>query len=369
MESSSNQEVSLGELLQSHMPEIVDKWYGRWVLEGPVMAGLEDAAIRDLLPVQLEVIAQTLSDGSFRTVSPKSLWSNEELMAPEERVLQSIPIEELVHEYWILMSTIRNWLEENQFPVTFEEYTYLYEAIFEVVAESVRRYSTFQTEEVKRERAGYLAGIAHQMRGPLSVLLLGLTRLQGDKTSLNVRLIDCMMRNLKRVISLVNGVMRLERFGESEIPVQPEIVSPRQLIEQLVGDVAEEARLKGLTVELEADPKLLLSADPDLLGDALANLIRNAVRFTEQGVISVEVKEQANQVLFRVEDTGPGISAQRQKDLFKPIRPSKPGGAGIGLAIAAQAVAAQGGQIGEESTVGKGSVFWFTLPKVVKARS
>jgi signal transduction histidine kinase len=321
------------------------------------------------LPVQLEVIAQTLSDGSFHSVSPKSLWSNKELLAPEERVLQLIPIEELVHEYWILMSTIRNWIEENGFPVEFEEYTYLYEAIFEIVAESVRRYSNFQAEEVKRERQGYLAGIAHQMRGPLSVLLLGLTRLQADKAATNTRLVDSMMRNLKRVISLVNGVMRRERFRESEIPVQPEIVSPRQLVDQLVGDVAEEARVKGLTVEVEADPHLLFSADPDLLGDALANLIRNAVKFTERGRVKVEVKEQGDQVLFRIEDTGPGISLQRQKDLFRPIRPSKAGGAGIGLAITAQAVAAQGGQIGQESTLGKGSVFWFTLPKLVKARS
>jgi two-component system sensor histidine kinase TorS len=114
---------------------------------------------------------------------------------------------------------------------------------------------------------------------------------------------------------------------------------------------------------------LRMTLDPDLFVDALGNLVQNAVKYTSQGFVRVEVQEFPTEVRFRVSDSGPGISEDRMRDLFTPVLPAQGGGAGIGLAVAQRAVQALGGVIEVESKEGQGSDFWFRLPRSVAAKN
>ncbi|MDB4996103.1 MAG: histidine kinase [Myxococcaceae bacterium] len=364
------QEISFGQILIDDLNPLIERWYKRWREEGPAHEDVSEVALKDLAPLQLRVIADALCDGTYRSESPHALWRNNEArLQPEHRVPQLIPVEEIVQEYWLLVSTVRDWAEEKHLAPKFAEYTYFYEAIFELIAESVRRYSAFKAEEVRRERAQYVAGIAHQMRGPISVLATGLAGLDIVRDPENEHLLASLRRNIQRLTAQVAAVMRLERYREEEVPVHPEAIYPARVIDEIVSDMRDEAAKKAVAVEIVANRRAQIEADPQLLVDALDNLIGNAVRYTDTGSIRIEMEESDEAIEFRVTDTGPGIDRERKAELFKPVHSARRGGLGLGLAVACRSVKAQGGAIGVESTPGKGSTFWFRLPRSVHARA
>jgi CheY-like chemotaxis protein len=132
---------------------------------------------------------------------------------------------------------------------------------------------------------------------------------------------------------------------------------------------------KGLKLRVDLSPevaRLTLLGDPLRLGQILLNLTANALKFTDQGSITVRIRlldDQPDEVLLRCEvaDTGIGIAAEDQKRLFTAFEQAdgsmtrKYGGTGLGLAISKRLVKMMGGEVGVESTVGQGSTFWFTV--------
>jgi two-component system sensor histidine kinase SenX3 len=167
---------------------------------------------------------------------------------------------------------------------------------------------------------------------------------------------------------LVDGVLRLERYQTWEVPVHPEEVHPAQLIDGIVSDYEAQAARKGLRFEAHVNRSLRMTVDPDLFTDALGNLVQNAVKYTTRGFVIIEAKEEGQAVVFRVRDSGPGITPDRQQELFTHAQQGSLGGAGIGLQIAQHAAQAQGGAVGVTSEIGKGTVFTLRLPRVVVGR-
>jgi two-component system sensor histidine kinase SenX3 len=177
-------------------------------------------------------------------------------------------------------------------------------------------------------------------------------------------------RNVRRVRFLVDGVLRLERFQPEELPVSPEDVQPAGLVDSIMSDLNTDARQKGLRFEHRISRTLCMSVDRDLFVDAMGNLIQNAVRNTARGSVLIDADEDVDSVVFRVRDTGAGIPEDLRPHILRElVRPGAAGGNGIGLLVAQRAVAAQGGEIGFESEIGRGSNFWVRLPRHVAARN
>ncbi|WNG35663.1 HAMP domain-containing histidine kinase [Archangium violaceum] len=359
--------TSLGELLCNHTDELVQRWYARWLQEGPAIHGMTEAAIKDHLAVQLRVIGDTLREGGA-SESPRKLWEQPGRLDPEQRVRDAEPIEEVVREYAYVIEEVRLWLEERDEQVSVHEYSFFSIAIFELAAESARRFAKYQGEQVARERSEYVAGIAHQLRTPLSTLSLYVQQLEGGKRAPDTRAVERLRRTVNRLSRLVDGILRLERFKPDELPVHPESLAPAQVIDQLVADYEHDASRKGLRLDVSTNWSARMTVDRDLLVDALGNLIQNAIKYTEKGFVRVTMEEQENEVVFKVEDSGPGISPERQRELFRPVQPGQPGGVGLGLSIAFRSAAAQGGTLELESEPGRGSTFRLCLPRVVRAR-
>lgn len=97
--------------------------------------------------------------------------------------------------------------------------------------------------------------------------------------------------------------------------------------------------------------------------------MQNAVKFTPAGFVIVEAEQQRDDIIFRVRDSGPGISKRRQESLFREAQPGSAGGVGIGLQIAQHAASAMNGTIAVESQPGQGSTFWLRLPRVVAPKN
>ena len=155
---------ALGSLLVEHRDELIVRWHDRWRTESATSKALPAAPLKALVTDQVAVIGQALLDGSYQAEPPRQLWARRERLNPEALALAEVPIQEVVEEYWLLVSTIRDWLKEQRYAIAFGELTYFYEAIFELVAQSIRRYAEYEAERVRREESEYLAGLAHQMR-------------------------------------------------------------------------------------------------------------------------------------------------------------------------------------------------------------
>lgn len=357
---------SFGNALVEDNDEIVHRWYEAWRGTSHPHPEVGEAALKDHLPVQLRVIGEGLRDLESAE-HPERIWQITERLDPEARVSQDIPIEEVVQEYRLVVEVIRPWIRERGLRVSFEEYSYFYSALFELTAESVRRYAVYQAEQVARDRSHYLAGLAHQMRTPLSSLALQLQILQRSH-EVAPELLEPALRGVRRLNFLIEGVMRLERFKPEELPVRPRRLRPAKLIDEALDDRRAEASPKGLRLEVHANRLLEMDVDEHLFVDVLGNLLDNAIRYTPAGFVRVEVEEEPEHVLFKVRDTGPGISEARQAQLFQPVESVRAGGLGIGLHVASRAVTAQGGEIGLESRLNEGSLFWFRLPRAVSGQ-
>lgn len=359
--------ASLGELLCDHTDELVQRWYEWWQQEGPAIPGLTEAVIKDHLGVQLQAIGESLREGGA-SESPRKLWEQPGRLDPEQRVRDEMPIEEVVREYAYVIEAVRLWLDERDEQVSVQDYSYFSIAMFELAAESARRFAKYQAEQVARERSEYVAGIAHQLRTPVTTLSLYVQQLEAGKLAPDPRTVARLRRTMERLSRLVDGILRMERFKPDELPVHPEPLAPAQVIDQLVADYEHDARGKGLRLDISANPSARMQADRNLLVDALGNLIQNAIKYTEEGFVRVTLVEQEDEVVFEVKDSGPGISPERQRELFRPVRPGRPGGAGLGLSIAFRSAVAQGGTLKLESEPGRGSTFRLCLPRAVRAR-
>lgn len=353
---------TVAEELLDGATEIEQRWHDRWSSAGRGRGQAEEA-LKDHIGIQLRAIAGALRDPD--RPDPAALWEQRSLLDPEARVLQ-VPIEEVVQQYGVLVDVLRDWIEERQIEASFADFSYIYRAMFELVAESVRRYAQFETERVARDRSAYLAELLHQIRTPLSVLGSGVSLLQrSPEHRIDAEFLARMERNHRRLSLLVTSVMRLERFKPEEIPVRAKRVHVARLMDEILTDHDHEAAAKGLRLELDVDRTLDLEVDPELLVDVLDNLVGNAVKFTAEGRVRVSVAEdeEANEILFRVQDTGPGIPPDRQSELFQWVRPNNTSGStGIGLAVAHRAALALGGTLSVESEPGRGARFTLRLP-------
>ncbi len=352
----------LGEELSEHSQEILDLGYKSWKDSPHPHSEISEAALKDSLPKQLGIIARELKKGE-KAEKPAYMWKVSERLDPEARVPQNIPIHEVVQEYRIFVDVVRNWLFDKDIKASFNETSYFFQAVFELTAEAVKRYTKYKSQQVSDERSEYLAGIAHQMRGPITVLTNQLELIE-DKLDREEK--ERLRRNTSRLEFLVNGVLRLERFKAEDLPVFPRSIYPADVLDKILKDHEFLARSKKIDLEVSINRTLRITTDLNLFTDLLGNLVDNAVKYTDKGFVKVEAKVEKKEISFIVEDSGPGISEKKQSELFKIGRSESAGGAGMGLSIVLKAVKALQGKIKMESQKGRGTSFCVTLPKEIK---
>ena len=167
---------------------------------------------------------------------------------------------------------------------------------------------------------------------------------------------------------MVSELLELSRIESGQVPLKLKSVSPKKLLVKAKERLGAQAERKGITIVLDYQKKLpRILADKPRLGQVFVNLLHNAIKFTpEGGEVILSAHQENESILFSVKDTGVGIPASDLQRIFErfyktdPARSDK--GTGLGLAIARHLVEAHGGQIWAESTPGKGSSFFFSIP-------
>jgi two-component system OmpR family sensor kinase/two-component system sensor histidine kinase BaeS len=222
-------------------------------------------------------------------------------------------------------------------------------------------------QQAEQARRNLLADVAHELRTPISVLQGNLRAILDEVYPLSRQEIATLYDQVLLLNRLVTDVRDLAQAEVGQLRINPQPTDVAALATRLAMLFADVGAAQGVTVTTSGPDTLPpVQADPERMQQVLSNLLTNALRHTPAGgTITVEVVEQEGGSTVAVRDTGSGIAPEDLPSVFERYWHNAPGSghsSGLGLAIARQLVLAQGGQIGVESNLGRGSRFWVRLP-------
>ncbi len=232
---------------------------------------------------------------------------------------------------------------------------------FDAMAESIE-----SNQELERRLT---TDVAHELRTPLMAIQSTVEAImdgvfEADEERLNT--IDAEVQRLSR---LVDAILKLSRLESRSTPMNEEIIDVGELIKPLVMSHEAFVNDAGLTLEYQAEPDVIVYGDRDMLRQATANLISNAVRYTPApGKITVTVKSGDVMAAIAVRDTGIGLSPEERRMVFKRFwraeesRQRQSGGLGVGLAVVKEIVDRHGGWVQVEGKKGEGACFTIHVP-------
>jgi len=214
---------------------------------------------------------------------------------------------------------------------------------------------------------------AHDLRNPLSVLMGYVQLLEQDKAKFERQYQDyfgIMAQVVKRIYSIINEMLSLERIEQIAINPPQESVIIATIIDYAVLEYKRQIDLKRQRLNIEIEPQVSpVLGDKAQIHEAIINLLGNAVKYTpNNGKIFIRLYQQQDKVIFTITDTGAGIPENQQKNLFKPFfRLQNPetnqiDGTGLGLSLVRNIIERHKGEIIFNSTYGEGSTFGFKLP-------
>jgi len=229
-------------------------------------------------------------------------------------------------------------------------------------------------EQASRTKSTFLANMSHEIRTPLNAII-GLTYLlrRDQVTSEQSDRLDRIDVAGRHLLSIINDILDMSKIEAGQMRTEQTDFHLSVILDQVSSIISEQAAKKGLVIEIDPDGvPHWLRGDPTRVRQALLNYAGNAVKFTQSGSVVIRAillgeDSDALQVRFEVQDTGPGISAQRLPKLFTAFEQADAsttrqyGGTGLGLAITKRLAHLMGGDAGAESTPCRGSTFWFTV--------
>jgi PAS domain S-box-containing protein len=238
-----------------------------------------------------------------------------------------------------------------------------------------------KAEQVAKDKAELIAMLSHDIRNPLNAIM-GVVQLldRGELNPQQRRFVQLLRSSSENMLNLLNHVLELSRAESSSFALTETPFDLHTIVGDAVATFDAAAREKGLTVRasVAGDIPTLLLGDPLAIGQILANLLGNAVKFTDQGGIEVTIRAKdfatdAVTVSFAVRDTGIGISPDRVDKIFNEFTQAsydtamRFGGTGLGLAITRKLLALYGSTVRVDSVPGQGSTFSFDLRLPVPA--
>jgi PAS domain S-box-containing protein len=230
-------------------------------------------------------------------------------------------------------------------------------------------------EAANQAKSEFLANMSHEIRTPMNAILgMSHLALQSGLTSRQQNYVQKIHASAELLLGIINDILDFSKIEAGKVDIEHVSFNLAEVLDSLAGVVGMKADEKGLELLYLEPPDLplALAGDPLRLSQVLLNLANNAVKFTDQGEVSLalQIVERGDDWIalrFEVRDTGIGIDPAQRERLFQPFEQADPstsrryGGTGLGLAISRQLVRLMGGQLEMQSTPGRGSRFFFTL--------
>jgi signal transduction histidine kinase len=227
-------------------------------------------------------------------------------------------------------------------------------------------------EHASQLKTNFLSMVSHELRSPLATLQLQLERIQSAGSGMPAEaqtLVRRMVGSATRLHDLIEGLLHYARIQSGRLTTEIESFDLLALAREVVEEMRVQAEDKGLALRLEVPESMPpLESDPRLVRLILVNLLGNAIKFTEQGMVKLVLAHQADTHELAVVDTGPGIPPEHQTRIFEPFEQVEPArkkhlvGVGLGLALVREMVTSLQGAMALDSKVGQGSAFKVVLP-------
>ena len=218
----------------------------------------------------------------------------------------------------------------------------------------------------------FIAAVGHELRTPMNAILglNGILRTELQAQPEDAAVVDHIRRSTEQLLQVVNDILDFSQLQAGKLTLHEEEFALPETVSTIVTAYEKKAQAKNIALSLQASgvQGIWVKGDQPRLKQVLNHLLDNAIKFTSEGSIVVRVQRMGGAVLFEVQDSGIGIAADRQKQIFNGFEHAdvqtnrQYGGTGLGLSICERLVTLQGGTIGVSSAKGQGARFWFELP-------
>lgn len=230
-----------------------------------------------------------------------------------------------------------------------------------------------EVRRLEAKRRDFVANVSHELKTPLTAIRGYVETLLGgaiDDREHALEFLGVILQQSKRLDNIISDLLKLSSLESYALEVKKEELGLRDLADSLIAGLASIFKAKEAAVSNTIPAGLVVKADPEKLGQVFINLLDNAVKFSaENAKVEISVQELPGSVKVLVKDSGIGIPQEHLAWVFERFyrvdkaRSREMGGTGLGLSIVKHVIELHGGAVGVESAEGRGSTFWFTLPK------
>jgi signal transduction histidine kinase/DNA-binding NarL/FixJ family response regulator len=369
-------EIDNPELQNISYPEVLPRWYETLAQGCPIVGFIKDfpASEREILEPQdilsILVIPIFIKDRFWGFTGFDNCQGEHDWLEHEIAALQAIA------------GTIGGAISRRQAEVELQQLNQELELRVEQRTAEMKE-AKVAAEVANLAKSEFLSNMSHELRTPLNGILGYAQILKRDRnlSPTQANGLEIIQNSGNHLLTLINDILDLSKIEARKMELYPHDLHFPNFVESVVGIVQMRAFEKDILFHSQIDPHLPLGikADEKRLRQVLLNLLGNAIKFTDQGVVTLKIKGQEPlvqstvnslnkpiRIRFEVSDTGVGIGPEKLDQIFRPFEQvgdvkRRAEGTGLGLAITRQLVELMGGKLQVESTIHQGSIFWFEV--------